>query len=385
MSTPPRPQAPGPGHQWPPPSPLPVWGPPAHAYPPALNGFALASLLVGLLCFPPLGIVFGVVALVQIARKRERGRVLAVVGLVVSLVMTVVAAVGIDAYGRTFLDRMGPSRTYEEAEGEPAVMEELRAGECFNVPGGDLLDEDPLAHRIGCGQVHDAEVTSTTLLDIASFPGTQELQQTVTDMCWKAQDAYAMDTWALPAYAEMFYFAPSHESWRAGDRRLICVIGTAEQEHRGSLREDEGMLTPEQVTLLRSLNTADQALGRGPDAEVADALPRYRTWAREVEEALGAEVRMLKDVTRRPGTGPAAAAQLGEIEAARGAWQKASGASRPADFQAAWDQALAAVSVDTEKALRGAYGLSTVVPEWLEDYPGDAGEDAGGAPSAESV
>ncbi|MET9604633.1 DUF4190 domain-containing protein [Streptomyces sp. NPDC006512] len=386
MSTPPPPRPPaGPGHHWPPPSPQPPWGPPARALPPVLNGFALASLLVGLLCFPPLGIVFAGVALVQIARKGERGKALAVVGLVVSVVMTAAVVAGAGAYGREFLDRLGPSRSPEVTEGELTVMEELRAGECFNVPGGDLLDEDPLVYRIGCASVHDAEVTSATLLGTDSFPGTQELQRSVTDMCWKAQDAYAMDTWALPGYAEMFYFAPSRESWRAGDRRLICVIGTSEEEHEGSLRRDEGMLTPEQVTLLRALNAADQALGRGPDAEVADALPEYRAWAREVEESLGAEERMLRDVTRRPGTGPAAAAQLKEVEAARKAWQRAARATKPAEFQAAWDGALAAISVDTEQALRGAYGLATVVPEWLEDYPGDAGEDSGGGPSAESV
>ncbi|MGW0390364.1 DUF4190 domain-containing protein [Streptomyces sp. NPDC003042] len=386
MSNPAPPQPPnGPGHYWPPPSPPPVWGPPAHQHPPALNGFALASLLVGLLCFPPLGIVFGGVAMVQIARKRERGRALAIVGVSVSMVMTVALVFGIERYAEPFFDRLGSDQAFEETEGQLADIEELREGDCFNVPGGDLLADDPFVYRIGCARTHDAEVTSSNQLDLPGFPGMPKLKETATDLCWKAQDAYAMDTWALPSYAEMFYFAPTRESWREGDRRLVCVIGTAEEDHEGSLRKDAAMLTPDQVALLRVLNEADHVLGGGPDAEVEEALADYRTWAREVDAALAAEARLLQGVAARPEVGAAARAQLREVEAARKEWQRASRATKPADFEQAWDRALAAINLDTEKALRGAYGLATEVPQWLEEYPGPSGGGAGGGPSSESA
>ncbi|MEU9034415.1 DUF4190 domain-containing protein [Streptomyces sp. NPDC048352] len=386
MSTPPPQQpAAGPGHSWPPPSPPPGWGPPGTGHPPALNGFALASLLVGLLCFPPLGIVFAVVALVQIARKRERGRALAVVGLVVSVLMTGVFAAGAARYAGAFLGRLDGPRATERVEGRLTAMDDLRPGDCFNVPGGDLLDEARFTYRVGCDQVHDAEVTSTTLLGPGGFPAPGKLKETATDTCWKAQDAYAMDTWALPAYAEMFYFSPSEESWQSGDRRLLCLIGTSTQEHRGSLRKDAGMLTPDQVALLGALNAADQALGRAPGRDVGEALSEHRTWAREVDEALAAEERTLQGASSREGAGASVRAQLGEVAAARKEWQRASRAVRPADFQRAWDAALAALTVDTEKALRGAYGLSTTVPEWLSSGPGGPGAGAGRGPSAESV
>ncbi|MCX5376103.1 DUF4190 domain-containing protein [Streptomyces sp. NBC_00091] len=386
MSTPPPQQPPvGPGHSWPPPSPPPVWGPPAYRHPPALNGLALASLLVGLLCFPPLGIVFGIVALVQIARKGERGRALAIVGLVVSVVMSAVLVAGAARFAGSFLGRLGEARELEHVEGQLTGMDELRPGDCFNVPGGDLLDESRFTYRVGCDQAHDAEVTSTTVLGPGGFPSRGKLKETATDTCWKAQDAYAMDTWALPSYAEMFYFAPSAESWQGGDRRLLCLIGTSTEEHRGSLRKDAGMLTPDQVTLLSALNAVDQALGRAPDAELDEELAQYRTWAREVDEVLAGEERTLQGAVSRPGTGPAAAAQLKEVAAARKEWQRASRVTRPADFQQAWDAALGLLSVDTEKALRGAYGLSTRVPEWLEGGPEGPGAGSGRGPSSESV
>ncbi|MET9957730.1 DUF4190 domain-containing protein [Streptomyces sp. NPDC006326] len=358
MSTPPSPHWPAPSQQQP-------------YREPALNGFALASLLVGLLCLPPLGIVFGIVALVQIARKGERGRPLAVAGLAVSVVMTLSVVAVTGRYGPVLLDRLEALPQYEDVEGELADIDELRAGDCFNVPGGDLLDESPLIHRVACTQVHHAEVTSSTRFEDEVFPGTQQVKKWAADACWKAQDAYAMDTWALPSYAQMYYFTPSREAWSDGDRRLLCVIGTTGQDHRGSLRKDAGMLKPEQVSFLRAMNDADLALGGAPDEEIDEALPSYREWARGVDAALGAEARMLEEAKTGPEAAAAAQARLKEVASARGHWQRASRATRPADFQDAWDAASGALSVGTEKALRGALGLSTAVPEWLADEPRD--------------
>ncbi|MFE2874704.1 septum formation family protein [Streptomyces roseus] len=352
MSTPPPPS-------WPPPP-----APQADAEP-ALNGLALASLLVGLVCLPPLGIVFGIVALVQIARKGERGRALAITGLAVSLAMTALLVLVTARAAEGLFDRLETAPRLEEAEGELTAMDEMRRGDCFNVPGGDLLAERPFIYKIACAEPHEGEVTSSTRLAHGSFPGTSELRRFAVDACWKAQDAYAMDTWALPSYAEMFYFVPSRESWSGGDRRLLCVIGTAEQEHRGSLRKDSRMLTPEQAAFLRVMNEADLALGGQPEGEIDEELPRYREWAVAVDRSLAVEAGLLDGVRERPELAGPAGAQLKEVEAARTGWQRAARASKPAEFQAAWDEASAAQSVETEKALRGAYGLATTVPEWL--------------------
>ncbi|MFJ6794597.1 septum formation family protein [Streptomyces sp. NPDC091268] len=369
MSTPPPPHWPLPPHQ--PQAPGQAQAP--------LNGFALASLLVGLLCLPPLGAVFGVVALVQIARKRERGKALAIVGLAVSLVMSAGLVFATDRLADSFFDRVSALERFEDVEGELADIEELHAGECFNVPGGDLLDEDPFVYRIACTEVHHAEVTSLTRLSQTGYPGPDRLRKSAADECWKAQDAYAMDSWALPEYAEMFYFSPSRESWDEGDRTLLCVIGTTGEEHRGSLRKDAGMLKPEQVVYLRAANEVELAMGRMPEADVEDELAAYRAWAREVDQALANEARMLEEAARRPEVGVQAAARLKEVEAARGEWQQAGREATAAGFDRSWGRALAALTVETEKALRGAYGLSTTVPGWMEEAPaGPDGSEEGG-------
>ncbi|MCX5122713.1 DUF4190 domain-containing protein [Streptomyces sp. NBC_00347] len=369
-----------PPHHWPAPPPQ------GYAYGPRpLNGFALASLLVGLLCFPPLGIVFAIVALVQIGKNGERGKALAVWGLAVSLVMSLAVAVALPVLGRaldTLGERSGSRRAAqlrEDVEGTLVDASELRVGHCFNVAGGDLLAEAPLVFRIDCAEVHDAEVTSATSMSEQTFPGAERMRNTASEDCWSAQDAYAMDTWALPAYAELYYFAPSRRSWSYGDRRIVCVIGTPDREHRGSLRNDAGMLTPGQVAFLKVMKEVDEALGKQPDEEVADALQAYNGWAWTMDAALGAESRFLDTVKGRPELAGPAGVQRERLEVARLAWQQAERAKTEEAFLDAWDRATAALPVELEKALRGAYGLSTTVPEWLVGPEGDMGREGEGS------
>lgn len=96
--------------------------------------------------------------------------------------------------------------------------------------------------------------------------------------------------------------------------------------------------------------------------------------------ALGDEAKVLQADKARPGLEKAVAAQLREVEAARLAWQRASQARSAQEFDKQADVALGAMSLETEKALRGAYGLSTTVPEWL-DHEGDSDD----GPWSESV
>ncbi|MFD9411215.1 septum formation family protein [Streptomyces sp. NPDC059989] len=392
MTTPPSPPT-GPGHSWPPPSPQQTWAPPpGYGYgqhPSALNGFALASLLVGLLCLPPLGIVFGIVALVQIANKRQWGKALAIVGLAVSVAMTGVLVLTAGAVATALGERLDRIGETIEAEGELTDMEDLRKGDCFNVPGGDMMDNRPLIYTIDCAQPHHGEVTHSAPVGLEGAPGSEEADRNTEDACWKAQDAYAMDTWALPDTADMFYFGPSRETWRQGDRRLLCVIATTDEEQRGSLRRDESSLAPAQVEFLKAANALEFLVSRSPDADLEDALPEYQDWARRVYGALGDEAKVLEGHKGRPGMDAAAQATLKEIEAARKLWVKASQARTPAEFDRQWDLAVGAMSLQTEKSLRGAYGLATTIPEWLQESPGGPGGPGGGpgrgGPSTESA
>lgn len=390
MTTPPSPPT-GPGHSWPPPPPSSPWAPPP-VYgqgPPALNGFALASLLVGLLCMPPLGVVFGIVALVQIANKGQRGKALAVTGLAVSLAMTGVLALTAGPVAGAIGDRLDRVADRAVAEGKLTDMVDLRKGDCFNVPGGDLMKRRPPIYRIDCARPHHAEVTRSGPVELEGAAGSPEADRGIDETCWRAQDAYAMDTWAVPATTDMYHFTGSREAGSAESRLLLCVIATTEEEQRGSLRRGEAELSPEQVEFLKAANEVEFQSSRWPDGDVEDVLPEYRAWAREVHAALGEEAKVLERHKGRPGLEAPARAELKEIEAARKLWLKASQARTAEEFDRQWELAAEAVSVRTEQSLRGAYGLATTVPQWLDedpDGPGDGpGSGPGRAPARESA
>jgi len=76
----------------------PPYGPGPYPYPPPAqtNGMAVASLICAFV-FAPLGIVFGHISLSQIKRTGEEGRGLAVAGLVISYLVTVVTILAVIA------------------------------------------------------------------------------------------------------------------------------------------------------------------------------------------------------------------------------------------------------------------------------------------------
>lgn len=78
--------------------PPPPYGPGPYPYPPPAqtNGMAVASLICAFV-FAPLGIVFGHISLSQIKRTGEEGRGLAVAGLVISYLVTVLTIVAVVA------------------------------------------------------------------------------------------------------------------------------------------------------------------------------------------------------------------------------------------------------------------------------------------------
>ncbi|WP_244165223.1 DUF4190 domain-containing protein, partial [Streptomyces silaceus] len=88
-----------PGAPWPPPGQVPYqrWPGPYSPYSrPPVNGFAIASLVLGILCFlPAVGLVLGLVALAQIKKKGERGKGLAIAGSVLSVVGVVLLVLAV--------------------------------------------------------------------------------------------------------------------------------------------------------------------------------------------------------------------------------------------------------------------------------------------------
>ncbi|MDG4861806.1 DUF4190 domain-containing protein [Streptomyces sp. T-3] len=236
-----NPYGPPPHGQVPPPygaawqQPFPYGGPPP-AQPP-VNGWAISSLIVGILCcLPLLGLVFGIVALVQIRKRGDRGKGMAVTGLTLSSAGALLLALFFfSGAAADFMDGIRDG-VREARENQVTALDK---GECFNVPGGDMEGDMTEVDVVPCAEGHHGEVFgSFDLSGRDGYPGESRITELARDKCSKLVDDYVGDGDATPADMYLYFFGPTSSSWSQGDHEVTCVLGRADGGKRsGSLRD----------------------------------------------------------------------------------------------------------------------------------------------------
>ncbi len=233
------PPPPGPSHElpFPPPGPLATElppPPPGHYAPAAsdsgTNGLAIAALVCGLAFFVPfaaiLAIIFGILALRQIARTFQRGRGMAIAGIVTGslVVLAWIAVVGlVIASGSSVTTSGAPVATGQ------AFVDELEPGACFS----GLAEEssDPFTVH-PCAEPHQAQLITTVTLD-GDFPGAEQAVQRAGDRCDAAVEPLLRDD--ATESLDLYYFGPETAlDWRL-DRSVQCVLAAADGQMTGSL------------------------------------------------------------------------------------------------------------------------------------------------------
>ncbi|MDY0813403.1 DUF4190 domain-containing protein [Kitasatospora purpeofusca] len=345
---------------------------PGFPYPEAptrTNGFAIASLVTALFCLWPLALGFAVVALVQISRRNEKGRGLAVSGLVVgvlSLIVSLIAFIGLAALGLDE-ERYGDSR--RGPKGSVAVND-LRVGDCFDQPplspGGDTESSSVYWVRVvPCTAPHHAEVAGTVVLPGRDdqYPSRKEIGDGAEKLCGPVRDDYALDSWLVPEGVDGYYYYPSVRSWMAGDRRVTCTFQDERQAHTGSVRTDRTKLTQAQRTYLDAVLAYNKALFAEPEQDVDEAPAKYREWAKTMAAACRKEVAELSaNGIDWPEGARAKLIELGAIKLdAANAWDVAARTMDPAGLEREVGKAdaLSAKSGRTALDVRRALGLST--------------------------
>ncbi|MEV5387824.1 DUF4190 domain-containing protein [Streptomyces sp. NPDC052721] len=331
-----------------------------YSHPAPVNGLAIASLVLGVLCcLPGVGLVLGLVGLRQIRRRGERGTGLAVGGAVLS-------GAGL-ALWALLLATGGASQVwhgFRDGARDGAALS-LAEGECFDTPGGALSGDTYDVDKVSCAGAHDGEVFATVTLPGGPYPGDDAVGDTADERCWSLRDSYAMDGWAVPQDVDVYYLTPTEDSWAAGDREITCVFGnTAEGEDlTGSLRNDETVLDADQVAYLKAAHVLNAALDTAPDEEyVEDDLPGHKAWAGRVSAALGEQARMLRAHDWPAGARGRVAALAAGLDTARAEWAKAAKAGDADAFYEHYDTGYDLIDPSRAVAARKALGLSTTVP-----------------------
>jgi hypothetical protein len=338
---------------------------------------AIAALVLGVMCFlPAVGLVLGIVALVQIRRKGERGKPLAIVGAVLSSLGLALWIVSLSTGAASAV-----WDGFKEGLSGNASLS-LEKGDCFDVPGGDFDSEVYDVDTVPCSGVHDAEVFAVVPVTGDTYPGDSKVADLAEDRCWDLQTAYATDPWALPDTISVYYLTPTSDTWEFGDREITCTF--ADEDGSGalttSLRADASTLDADQLAFLHAMNAIDEVLYQEPEDYAEEDLGTNQGWAQDVHEALGTQVTALRAHTWPTAAQAPVAALVKDMKAAQKEWGKAAAADDADAYYEHYDAGYEYVDGDTTVAARRALGLATTPPTYDDgsgDGSGDGSEDGG--------
>ncbi|MGW3666615.1 DUF4190 domain-containing protein [Streptomyces sp. NPDC005141] len=343
-----------------------------------VNGLAIAALVLGILCFlPAVGLVLGSVALVQIKKRGERGKGMAVGGMVMSSIgIGLLALVVATGGARDFWDGFQGA-----ANDSGGTAFSLEVGECFDTLSGSLGGLAFDVDKVPCAGEHDAEVFADFAMGDGDYPGDSAVVDTADQRCDLLQNMYAMDSWAVPDDVDVYYFTPTSQSWRRGDHEVSCLFGNTDEKGSltGSLRKDQLTLNPDQYSYLSSARSIDNALDSAPDAEyIEDDLPGYKEWADTVSEALAWEADGLPAHRFAPAAAKPVAALAKDMELSAKEWAKAADAPDADTFSAHYAKGLKLIDPKKTVTTRKALGLATTPPRY-DEGGGTGGGGEGGA------
>ncbi|MFD3945073.1 DUF4190 domain-containing protein [Streptomyces sp. NPDC058579] len=323
------------------------------------NGLAIASLVSGIVCcLPPLGLIFGLIALPQIKKRDQTGKGLAVAGIVLSSLSCLLIVIGLvsGALGDAW-------RGFQKGVDEAARAEStfsLRTGQCYNVDGKLEADTSEV-EVVDCAKPHEGEVTGGfKLTGFTKWPGETSIDDIATKRCGDIGNAYALDSWAFPEEIYDFYYMPSRDSWRVGDRTVTCAFAVDGGEPmKGSLRADKTTLDADQLHFLTTMNRIDDVLSKEPEADADEDLAANKVWAGQVHGAITTASRGLKNHSW-----PAAATTdvdklVKELEASAKQWDKLAKSADEDVFWEHYDRAYDDTFWDSESQARATLRLAS--------------------------
>ncbi|GAA1263981.1 hypothetical protein Psi02_59740 [Planotetraspora silvatica] len=209
---PPNPPQPGPyGSPYPPP----------YGYPPPsprTNGFAITALVFGIIGGVLFSIIFGIVALVQIGRRGDKGKGLAIAGLILSglwIVLVALLFIGA-ALGAAHRDDTGTV-----TRGGSVSSTSLHEGDCVDgVVDGKVVTR--LA-ALPCAQPHDAEVIIKITLPAHDWPGVQAAGEQASSACEERLSQVLADSPMIERLRAFALYPPNELSWNRG-RAVTCLV-----------------------------------------------------------------------------------------------------------------------------------------------------------------
>jgi hypothetical protein len=204
---------------------------PPHPMPPRrTNGLAIAAFVLSIPGLLVVSVILAIVALVQTKRSGEKGRGLAIAALSISGAWVVIFPI---AFILALIAFSAVVDVHRDANGEiveagDLSISELQVGDCIE----SVSEEEVITLRgVPCAQPHEAEVYAIFDMPSRTYPS----DEAVGDECAQRLESYSELAWNAPSI-EIYYLSPDSETWRHGDREVIC-FAVDEDGRTGSIRD----------------------------------------------------------------------------------------------------------------------------------------------------
>jgi len=187
--------------------------------PRSTNGWAIASLVLGIFGGVLLSVIFGIIALSQTKGGRQAGRGMAIAGLVISaawILVGVVAVVLVMVFARGTVEAT-----------------DVQVGDCIETTPGDNASVKTLP-KVSCDKPHEGEVYALLQVSGDTFPGQTALRDEYGKQCESALSTYSSKAATDDAY-QIYVLYPTQQTWDQGDRRVACLTIT-QDKRTGSVK-----------------------------------------------------------------------------------------------------------------------------------------------------
>ncbi|WP_326700971.1 septum formation family protein [Streptomyces sp. NBC_01754] len=234
----------------------------------------------------------------------------------------------------------------------------LSTGDCYNPNSGVTDTEEFSVEVVPCEEAHEGQVVGEFKIEGESkYPGEDATSEIADERCPAVAQKFASDTWSVPEGVGLFYYLPTSESWKTGDRAVSCTYAKEKGTFSGSLKS-EG-LNSDQLAYLKGSNALyDTLWANQPEADhVEDDFDGYKKQAEAVGTALDTHLASLKGIQQ-----PEAVKLHKELEGAAKAWKKAASAKDTDAFYVAYDLAFTGIDPNKTVAARKELELATTVP-----------------------
>ncbi len=173
--------------------------------------------------------IFGIIGLNQIRKRGERGKGMAITGIVLGVVwIAAYVAIVIAA----ILDDVERDPSGEITAAGTVAIDNLAVGDC--VESVDNEGSHMSVDVVPCDEPHDNEVFARFDVPGDAWPGEEAVEADAEAGCWDALLEYAPTAYDDPDVT-LFHFYPTALSWADGDREIICLTEYLDGPRVGSI------------------------------------------------------------------------------------------------------------------------------------------------------